>query len=116
MAAMLSGCGSSCDGNSKASNYARSLSTERLRQLYHDMERCYKSAFRDVTSRSPQAVDLDFAGVTHIGSAGIGKLLVFYKDLGIRNAKLTLVRVPTAIHHLLCEMKLDTLFVVQQGR
>jgi len=75
-----------------------------------------KSAFRDVTSRSPQAVDLDFAGVTHIGSAGIGKLLVFYKDLGIRNAKLTLVRVPTAIHHLLCEMKLDTLFVVQQGR
>lgn len=42
MAAMLSGCGSSCDGNSKAANYARSLSSERLRQLYQDMERYSK--------------------------------------------------------------------------
>src|SRR5215216_6688240 len=27
-----------CDGNSKAANYARSLSKERIRQLYLDME------------------------------------------------------------------------------
>ena len=32
-------CGPSCDGNSKAAKYARSLSQERLRQLYFDMER-----------------------------------------------------------------------------
>ena len=38
-AALQTSCGPSCRGNSKAADYARSLSKERLRQLYFDMER-----------------------------------------------------------------------------
>lgn len=71
-----------------------------------------KAQFREVAQRGPQAVAVDFAGVTHIGSAGIGKLLVFYKDLAMRGASLNLVRVPPLIYELFCEMKLDTIFSI----
>jgi anti-sigma B factor antagonist len=71
-----------------------------------------KAQFRDVSQRAPLAVAVDFAGVSHIGSAGIGKLLVFYKDLAMRGASLSLVRVPPLIYELFCEMKLDTIFAI----
>lgn len=41
-AVLQTSCGPSCRGNSKAAEYARSLSKERLRQLYFDMERYAK--------------------------------------------------------------------------
>lgn len=71
-----------------------------------------KAQFREVAQRAPQAVAVDFAGVAHIGSAGIGKLLVFYKDLAMRGASLSLVRVPPLLYELFCEMKLDTIFSI----
>lgn len=88
--------------------------------LFGDIDECgaeeIKIAFRDVSSGSPQEVSVDMQGVSHIGSAGIGKLLVFYKDLAIKGARLSLIRVPPAIAHLLREMKLDTLFSIQENR
>ncbi len=75
-----------------------------------------KKRFRDVALSAPQRVEIDFAGVTHIGSAGIGKLLVFYKDLAIHGTVLALVRVPAAIFHLFREMKLDSIFAISEGR
>ncbi len=75
-----------------------------------------KKRFRDVALSAPQRVDVDFAGVSHIGSAGIGKLLVFYKDLAIHGAALSLTRVPSPIFHLFREMKLDSIFTVVEGR
>lgn len=75
-----------------------------------------KKRFRDIVLAVPQRVEIDFAGVTHIGSAGIGKLLVFYKDLAIHGAVLALVRVPGAIAHLFREMKLDSIFSITEGR
>lgn len=74
-----------------------------------------KRQLRDVALTAPQRVEINFAGVTHIGSAGIGKLLVFYKDLAIHGAILALVRVPTPIYHLLREMKLDSIFSITEG-
>lgn len=75
-----------------------------------------KKRLRDVALSAPQRVEIDFAGVNHIGSAGIGKLLVFYKDLAIHGAVLSLVRVPTPIYHLFREMKLDSIFAISEGR
>ena len=75
-----------------------------------------KKRFRDIALTVPQRVEIDFAGVTHIGSAGIGKLLVFYKDLAIHGAVLALVRVPSPIYHLFREMKLDSIFSITEGR
>ncbi len=75
-----------------------------------------KKRLRDVALGAPQRVEIDLGGVTHIGSAGIGKLLVFYKDLAIHGAVLALVRVPTPIFHLFREMKLDSIFSISEGR
>lgn len=75
-----------------------------------------KRHFRDISSSGTLEVNLDFKGVSHIGSSGIGKILVFYKDLAIRGAKLSLINVPPAIHLLFREMKLDTLFTITEGR
>ncbi len=75
-----------------------------------------KKRLRDVALGAPQRVEIDFAGVSHIGSAGIGKLLVFYKDLAIHGAVLALVRVPSPIFHLFREMKLDSIFSIAEGR
>ncbi len=75
-----------------------------------------KKRLRDISLTVPQRVEIDFAGVSHIGSAGIGKLLVFYKDLAIHGAVLALVRVPSPIYHLFREMKLDSIFSITEGR
>jgi len=75
-----------------------------------------KRRFRDVALSAPQRVSVDFAGVIHIGSAGIGKLLVFYKDLALHGTSMSLTRVPAPIFHLFREMKLDSIFSITEGR
>lgn len=75
-----------------------------------------KKSFRDIAGTGATSVRVDFKEVSHIGSSGIGKLLVFYKDLSIRGASLEVVNVPHAIAELLREMKLDTLFRVEERR
>jgi anti-anti-sigma factor len=75
-----------------------------------------KKRFRDVALSAPQRVAVDFAGVTHIGSSGIGKLLVFYKDLALHGTSMSLTRVPAPIFHLFREMKLDSIFSITEGR
>ena len=74
-----------------------------------------KKRFRDIAISTPQRVEVDFAGVSHIGSAGIGKLLVFYKDLAIHGTSMSLNRVPAPIFHLFREMKLDSIFTITEG-
>jgi len=74
-----------------------------------------KRAFREVVNSASTDVVIDFKAVTHIGSSGIGKILVFYKDLAIRGSKLSVIHVPATIHLLMREMKLDTLFPISQG-
>ena len=71
-----------------------------------------KSRFRELTVTSLKEVVLDFKNVSHIGSAGIGKLLLFYKDLAINNGLLKIVNVSSAIKELFNVLKLNTLFNV----
>jgi anti-anti-sigma factor len=75
-----------------------------------------KRVFREVSASATQEVILDFQGVSHIGSSGIGKLLVFYKDLAIRGGRLSLIHVPPSIALLMREMKLDTLFGISETK
>lgn len=74
-----------------------------------------KARFRGLPLNQLKVVTLDFGKVTHIGSAGIGKLLVFYKDLAVYDGKLVLVKVPAVIHQMFVEMKLDTLFSIARA-
>ncbi len=73
-----------------------------------------KSTFREIALGHAQEVVVDFGRVLHIGSAGIGKLLVFYKDLAVHGVRLSLSNLPVAIAIVLREMRLDTIFNIQQ--
>ncbi|MDA8160669.1 MAG: STAS domain-containing protein [Desulfobacteraceae bacterium] len=57
-------------------------------------------------------VVLDLRGTQHIGSSGIGKILLFYKNLSIKNSRLEVINLNPGLHELFRELKLDTLFAV----
>lgn len=71
-----------------------------------------KQCFRKLPISTLKDVTINMEKVTHIGSAGIGKLLVLYKDLAVHDAGLSLVNVPAGIFELFREMKLDTIFKI----
>jgi len=52
---------------------------------------------------------LDFQHVSHIGSAGIGKLLLFYKDFAIKGGRISLKNVSKPLYDVFKVVKLDTL-------
>lgn len=74
-----------------------------------------KQQFRRLAVSQLTAVNLDFSGVKHIGSAGIGKLLVFYKDLAIHGGKLTVANLSDELFQLFTEMKLNSVFSITKA-
>lgn len=65
-------------------------------------------------SRTKELV-IDMAKVSYIGSSGIGKLLLFYKNMAAHQGVIRLVRMPRSIHALFTELRLDTLFSMSTG-
>lgn len=59
---------------------------------------------------------IDLADISHIGSSGIGKLLLFYKNMAAHQGTIRLTRVPQPIHDLFTELRLDTLFSMSTSR
>ncbi len=55
-------------------------------------------------------VSIDFEGVNFIGSSGIGKLLLFYKNFTSRGGKVRIVSLNKEITALFKAIKLDKLF------
>jgi anti-anti-sigma factor len=76
----------------------------------------FKARLREIKVNRKGRVYVDFRGLTHIGSAGIGKLLVLYKDLAVSDATLNVINVPRNIFRLLCEMKLDAIFTIEEAK
>ncbi len=74
-----------------------------------------KSKFRELNRSSLTDVILDFKKVTHIGSAGIGKLLLLYKDLAPLDITLKIVNSSASVWELLRMVKLDTIFTISRG-
>lgn len=71
-----------------------------------------KERFRELDPNRVKLVILDFAKVTQIGSAGIGKLLLFYKTLAGHGGEIRLVKLPAHIRELFEELHLNTLFTL----
>lgn len=71
-----------------------------------------KARFNERNLGQKKEVVLDFHEVRHIGSAGIGKLLLFYKDLAVHEGKLRIIGASKPIFDLFREMKLDTIFIL----
>ncbi len=62
-----------------------------------------------------QEVEIDFRHVGYIGSSGIGKLLLFYKDLTTRGGRLSATNLQPDLFRLFKELKLDTIFTISAG-
>lgn len=74
-----------------------------------------KQQFNALPHSQIKELVIDLAEVSHIGSSGIGKLLLFYKNIAARKGTIRLVRVPRPIHDLFTELRLDTLFAMGTG-
>ncbi len=59
---------------------------------------------------SCKEVVFDFKQVSHIGSAGIGKLLLFYRELEVNGGKLRVENASKTVYELLKLVELDSLF------
>ena len=55
-------------------------------------------------------VRVDFTGVNYIGSAGVGKLLLLYKNLPSKDTPMELVGLSSSIKELFAEMELSEIF------
>ncbi|WP_459916101.1 STAS domain-containing protein [Desulfocicer niacini] len=59
---------------------------------------------------------IDFAKVSYIGSAGVGKFLLLYKNLVLDDACIRFINVAPDIYSLLMDMKLDEIFSIEKGK
>jgi anti-sigma B factor antagonist len=57
-------------------------------------------------------VAIDFSGVKYVGSSGIGKLLLFYKNVGVHGGKISVTHLQPDLFRLFKELKLDTIFSI----
>lgn len=71
-----------------------------------------KASITGLALSGKTAVVLDFRGVGYIGSAGLGKLLLFYKRLSSERIQMRIESASPAIKGLLRELRLDTLFTI----
>ena len=75
-----------------------------------------KSQLNRLNLQQARSVVIDFTEVTYIGSAGVGKLLLLYKNLVDEDARIRLINVPEEIHGMLMDMKLDEIFTIEKAR
>ncbi|QTA93830.1 STAS domain-containing protein [Desulfonema magnum] len=73
-----------------------------------------KQRFRELHIPSLREVTFDFKNVSHIGSAGIGKLLLFYKDLALNGGRIKIENVSETVYELFGVLKLDTIFTISK--
>jgi anti-anti-sigma factor len=73
-----------------------------------------KASFSSLSLAGIKDVQVDLKGMTYIGSSGIGKLLLFYKNLGVQHIRLSVTNVAPATYDLLHELKLDTIFTIEK--
>ena len=71
-----------------------------------------KRRFGEIDLSKAKTVTFDFAGVTQIGSAGLGKLLLFYKAAASKGGNIRVERVSQNLSELFQQLKLDTIFSI----
>lgn len=76
----------------------------------HEGAEALKSAVAGLALGGKAAVVFDFRHVRYIGSAGLGKLLLFYKRLSSAKIQMRIESASPSLQALLRELRLDTLF------
>jgi anti-sigma B factor antagonist len=80
--------------------------------LDHAASESLKQVFSTLALAGKQTVVFDFRHVAYVGSAGLGKLLLFYKRLSTSGIKMRLEGAQAPVQTLLKELKMDSLFPV----
>lgn len=71
-----------------------------------------KRTFSEIIDSETKVVTVDFKEVNFIGSSGIGKLLIFYKNFTAKGGKIHIVNLNKEITALFRAIKLDQLFAI----
>jgi len=74
-----------------------------------------KRRFLELDVSNLEEAVFDFSGVTFIGSAGIGKLLLFYKKLASHGGKIVINNMSKDIFTMFKVVKLDKIFDINQA-
>lgn len=74
------------------------------------LKRCF---FELDLKKNPDVV-FDFQAVTYIGSAGIGKLLLFYKEMFEASGKIRIINTNPTVYTMLKTVKLDSIFSISK--
>lgn len=69
-----------------------------------------KSLTQILENEETKEVSIDFEGVNFIGSSGIGKLLLFYKNFTSKSGRVRIINLNKEITALFKAIKLDKLF------
>ena len=75
-----------------------------------------KQRFFDMNGSLLSELVLDFSEMSQIGSAGIGKILVFHQDLAAHGGVIRIENVSESVYELFHMLKLDTLFAVEKKK
>ena len=75
-----------------------------------------KRRFLELDVNNLQDVLFDFGGVTFIGSAGIGKLLLFYRNVASQGGKISIVNMSKDIFTMFKVVKLDKIFNISSSQ
>lgn len=71
-----------------------------------------KRRFNELSLQSITEVEFDFSKVSHIGSAGLGKLLLFYKTIKQHGGGIRISGAGEPIYDLLMELELHQIFTI----
>jgi len=74
-----------------------------------------KQRFRENSLDDVNEVILDMDKVTHLGSSGIGKLILIYKDITFKSGQLKLINTPPGIYESLIHIKFDKIFSISKS-
>ena len=81
--------------------------------INHEEAESMKNAVTSLTFKSVKAVVFDLRNVSYIGSAGLGKFLLFYKRLSSQKIRMEIESASPSMRELLKELRLDTLFSIR---
>ncbi len=74
-----------------------------------------KHRFHEINASGSKEVVFDFGEVSFIGSAGIGKLLLFYKDIALNGGTMRIENLSDSVYEMFNVLKLNTIFSVSKG-
>ncbi|MCD4652051.1 MAG: STAS domain-containing protein [Candidatus Cloacimonetes bacterium] len=75
----------------------------------------FQEKLDDVLETEATQLDIDMSTCRNISSAGIGKLLIFYKKFMKRNGKIEIIKSSPTVYDLLKTIKLDQLFTINMN-